>query len=477
MNSDNRKATFSEEIKLNENVFSLECKYYRDLFEKYGLDSHSVLSIVCLDNPVYPSIIKACLDLKITFFPVDPTQPKLRIKESLRSVPCSHLLNISDISLEELGMSSFNILEKDFAELSTHHMIDVNTDEIAYFLTTSGSTGNPKIVPISYENIEAFEEYCIRDNLFTNSSHVLSSSSCSFDVSLFPIFPFLKNRNFLIWFNKCTVLQRVDDFADFIKENNIDTWITTPSFLYQKLISTKMNFSYLVNLKKFILIGESLTNKIVAKLLKRFPDATIINCYGPTEATIAFLSYEVKKDEKSIRGTYPFGNIMDEDILITSTNELLLKGRQVMRGYVNRSNNDFFKNVDGERYYKTGDIVEVINEKIYFKERVGTEVKINGYRIDLAEIDSRLGKLLSDFTFISVPRRVGGRIIGIVVVLESSSIDNKKIRVDILKEIRLALVGYLPDALIPCDVRFLDSIPLGSTGKADYGLIDEIING
>jgi D-alanine--poly(phosphoribitol) ligase subunit 1 len=144
--------------------------------------------------------------------------------------------------------------------------------------------------------------------------------------------------------------------------NAVSAWVSTPSFAYQKLLSPQFNSEYLPDLSVFIFIGEVLNKALVKQLRRRFPQAKIINSYGPTEATIATTVVEITDEIlNSDNAVLPVGVMMpDSKMEITAEGELIIWGKNVMRGYLGLPQENAEKLLHREseafRGYRTGDL-------------------------------------------------------------------------------------------------------------------------
>lgn len=135
-----------------------------------------------------------------------------------------------------------------------------------------------------------------------------------------------------------------------------------PSFAYQRLLSPQFNSDYLPELNVFIFIGEVLNKALVKQLRRRFPQAKILNSYGPTEATIATTVVEITDEIlNNDNPLLPVGVMMpDTHMEITADGELIIWGKNVMRGYLGLPQENATKLLrrESEEYrgYRTGDL-------------------------------------------------------------------------------------------------------------------------
>lgn len=279
--------------------------------------------------------------------------------------------------------------------------------DCAYVLFTSGSTGQPKGVPISYANLLAFVDNM--DAAIRYEQDDVCSQVCelSFDFSVQEIY--------LALLNGCTLCpaRRVDLFnpARYIAERSISVWIAVPS-LARVILGNGMPLGdSLHTIRISIFNGEALTAGIAAAWRAAAPQAKIWNCYGPTECTVAVTvqpwSGDAALEEAGVIaiGT-PFPDcqaalLQEAQIVPTaaaadgSSGELLLATPQRFAGYSDaKLASPFVRDSHGTQYYRTGDRVRWRAGRLYHLGRVDFQVKIGGHRIELLEIEQQLRRSL-----------------------------------------------------------------------------------
>ena len=164
----------------------------------------------------------------------------------------------------------------------------------------------------------------------------------------------------------------------------------------------------------------------------------------------------------------PFGDnlyfVADENAQEVNDGEkglLWIGGPQVMPGYL--KNDDLSKKVliekNGHLFYNTGDVVLELDDQIYYLGRLDQQVKINGYRIELSEIEFNANKILPDkCAVISVKDQKGFDLLVLFIELQAS-IDKQ----EVLKVLR----NHLPEYMVPSVILSIEQFPLNSNGKLD----------
>ena len=214
-------------------------------------------------------------------------------------------------------------------------------------------------------------------------------------------------------------------------------------------------------------------------MTERVRDAVPIHCrlfnsYGPTETTVSCTKLNLNKNnfKKYCNGTASIGKSikgMKIKLLKFSKNEeknleILISGPQVFNGYLNNEklSNKKFINIDDKIYFKTGDIVEVINKNIYFKKRMDAQVKIKGYRVELDEIDGFIRKygIQQTKTFYKNLKLI-------------SFIVYKK---NLIPKLKKYLKLVLPVYMLPSDIINLKSFPKNHNDKIDIKKLENYLN-
>jgi len=215
--------------------------------------------------------------------------------------------------------------------------------------------------------------------------------------------------------------------------------------------------------------GDALNHELAVKWKKTMLKGRIHNFYGPTETTVVCTHYlwtESQSEKESVNDVVPLGKpFAGMDVLIvdptnqpTEKGELCFSGTQVITAYLNNSNEDQFFSYQDKRYYKTGDIASYnINGNLVFYGRTDNQVKINGYRIELTEIESAIEKITKKkCVVLSINDKQTNKLIAFI--------EAKDLNADILKS---SLTSVLPDYMIPQQFIASESFPLNTNGKID----------
>jgi amino acid adenylation domain-containing protein len=346
--------------------------------------------------------------------------------------------------------------------------------ENAYLLFTSGTTGQPKGVPVSHANLGAYLDFMLKTYAFSPADRFTQIFDLTFDLSVHDIF--------LAWSSGACLVVPDDNssfaMSRFIKEKQPSVWFSVPSVvnLMDKMRLLKPGAFPSIRMSFFC--GEALHVKTATAWKNAVPQSRMINLYGPTEATIAISGYELPNDNrqcKSDLGIVSIGKIfkgnsfnINKENHADDHGELCLSGAQVVEGYLDNDQADqeaFFSDpVTGQKVYRTGDIVRADAEgDLFYLGRKDSEVKISGYRVNLKEIESVIEgyeNMRQAVVIYDQPDNYAEMIIAFVL----AEFKNEKITG---KDLDDYCRSRLPWYMVPGKFIFVNEIPLNVNGKVD----------
>lgn len=354
---------------------------------------------------------------------------------------------------------------------------EMHPDEHAYLLFTSGSTGQPKGVPVSHGNVRAFLDYNAERYEFGPQDRFSQTFDLTFDLSVFDLF--------VAWHagGAVCVQQPIELLAPFksIERNQITVWFSVPSVASHLVRNNLLMPGSMPGLRWSLFCGEALPRSIAEAWQAAAPNSVVENLYGPTELTIACAAYrwnperslsECARDLVPIGQLYPHMRplLIDPETLADTTQgevgELCVAGPQRFSGYWRSKELDvgrFVERVEaGEvvRYYRTGDLVRFGESgNLEFVGRTDHQVKIGGYRVELGEIEAvlRVAGCIDAVALVCVP--VGGTEPTVCVVVSGSPVDNEQL----FCQLRAALPAYM----VPAAIYRVESMPLNQNDKVD----------
>jgi D-alanine--poly(phosphoribitol) ligase subunit 1 len=456
-----------------------------------GVKKNDVICISGIKTIETYALIIACLKIGAIYVFIDSDSPLERLSRIIKT--CAPVLIIveSDLikSLENL-IVEVKVLDIGFdlrQELSKHDKENlsatnyINSNEPAYIMFTSGSTGFPKGVTVTHNNVQNLISWSIDNFGISNKDKITNINPLYFDNSVFDVYSALFSGATLVPFTKSEVSDPVA-LLKKVNELGCTSWFSVPSLLIY-LDKLKMLIPQnMTKIDRFIFGGEGYPKSNLKNLYDTYSDrARLYNVYGPTECTCICSSYEITlNDFDSLKGLAPLGEIalnfsfliLNDDLELVDDNdtgELCLLGPNVGLGYYNdklRTNDSFVQNSLNSNYkdvmYKTGDLVryDSNDKKIYFIGRKDNQIKHMGYRIELDEIEHALNQIesISESAVIHTLVNDISQIVAFIsFTIESSSLDGNEIK-ELLKQ-------KIPGYMIPSKIYFFDSLPKTSNGK------------
>jgi amino acid adenylation domain-containing protein len=413
------------------------------------------------------------------FVPFDPTYPQNLLKFVYQDCAPALLLvqrSLIDSQSEPPFWSGDTVdLHGEFAAPSNGTCLpSVDRDALAYVMYTSGSTGHPKGVLVPHRGVVRL----VIDNWFAemDASQVhLQLAPLAFDASTFEIWGALLHGGTLAIVP--AAYPSLDDIADAINVHQVTTlWLTAG--LFHLMVDHRLDG--LKPLRQLLAGGDVLSPSHIAKALQALPNCQLINGYGPTENTTFTCCYRIPRDEQGL-GSVPIGTaiahtriyVLDElgrPVVAGQDGELYAGGAGVALGYLNRPEltaekflaNPF--NAEGSGLmYRTGDRVRQRPDgNLEFLGRVDRQVKINGKRVELDEIEAcmRRSGLVEDGVVTSP--QVTGASRKIYAYVKS-----QRDRASVSRELRDWLRRELPEHMMPASIDVLDALPLSPSGKVD----------
>ena len=479
------------EKKAGNYVFCIEGKYYtyqefgayvsgiRLAVRKHGCEAGRVGLVINNDIQTYASILALWLEGS-GYVPLHPNWPLERCEDIICQVELGYIIDSS----ENVRYSGIDVIHTRHVECQ-HALLDFNEDvpdsALAYILFTSGSTGRPKGVQITRENMNSFWKTGI---VINETDRCLQCFDLSFNVSVQSILVALTRSAcvYTVPYGQMKFLS----IAGLAEECKITFGALPPSVLrYLQPYFGEVDFS---SLRQCILTAEACPMDLVEDWLRYAPNTEVYDFYGPTEATVYSTYYKIKGDgkDKTYNGIISIGKplanvvaiIVDEEGRVVpagTKGELCLAGPQVSVGYWNDAvkNSQAFssKEYQGEtiRFYCTGDLCYQDEEgDIMYSGRIDNQAKIQGFRVELSEIEFHARTFLHGTNVVCVACQNEKKLDEIVMFIESTEFETREL-VDYMRT-------KMPQYMIPAKYVFVRSFPLNANGKTDRNAIKLLLN-
>jgi len=363
--------------------------------------------------------------------------------------------------------------------------IQVDSGAVAYLLFTSGSTGEPKGVPIHHSNLRSYIEYISNRYEVNERDRFSQEFEMTFDLSVHDMFICWERGACLFSVPEKSVMLP----AKFIRDHGLTMWFSVPSVVALLSNMRLLQPRCFPSLRFSVFCGEPLSAAQAQHWQKAAPNSIVENLYGPTETTIAISHYRwdpSKSPQECLNGIVPIGwpfagqqcRVADHERgEVSETGELCLAGSQVTDGYWNnpeKTQRQFVRLPEtGETlWYRTGDLVKRgENGCLHYLGRMDHQVKIRGYRVELQEIEVVLRKTSQAEQVVAVPWPVvDGTADGVVAFVSgASNLDD----LHILNRCREAL----PDYMVPRKIYRLEEMPLNDNRKIDRKNLVKLLEG
>ncbi|MFC1641192.1 amino acid adenylation domain-containing protein [Myxococcota bacterium] len=361
---------------------------------------------------------------------------------------------------------------------------EVEPQQLAYILYTSGSTGQPKGVSVTHQGARAFVDWAVRTFQLDRRDCLANQAQLSFDLSVLDLFASLA-AGAKVTLIAPQLMMRPQSVCELLCEQGVTTWYSVPSALTLLMEEGQLASRRPPALRRVLFAGEVFPIAQLRRLMQALPGTRFFNLFGPTETNVC-LWHEVRELPDPSAAVIPIGLPCDHlrvELLDPhgaacrsgQEGEICVSGPTVLDQYWNRP--DLTRRAfwppntlpDSDRLYRTGDWARQDAHGTYwFLGRHDRLVKRRGYRIELGEVESALQRHpgLRDAAVWALPNEENG------CTLMAAVVPKPGIVLDPLA-VKLHCGTWLPRYMIPDSVAFLSELPRTNTGKVDWQTLQQ----
>lgn len=451
---------------------------------KMGIAEGSVIGMFMERSKESVAAMVGILKAGCTYMFIEREYPIDRIMFMLEDANAQLIIIEKNDIEKKLSDRSYVTFEEMISQEGSYFRENKTTsDTAAYIVYTSGSTGKPKGIKISnYNFIKLFETWG-REHLAASSQSQLKTmviAPFAFDMSIFMILTSLM-KGYHLHIIPTEKKQSGKEIVHYLNSNKIDIMDATPNYLRLMDNYLSLNNKYLYYLKRIFSIGDVLGYSLAKNIIESTEDTEfkLYNTYGPAECTILVTYAILDKITLESQQAIPIGSpiksaklkIIDEygqECIDEAVGELVVSGECVGLGYLGkrkRNNDPFFldSNLKEEHSYRTGDLVQrKITGEYLFIGRVDRQIKFNGYRIEIEEIERTIEEIeLIEEARVVVQKEETG-FSKMLLFYRGNHEKEKRSILNYMKE-------RLPYYMIPQEIYYSgNQFPVNYNGKIDY---------
>lgn len=430
--------------------------------------------------------VLAILGTGAAYLPIEANLAEQRMAYILKEAEVKYVLTQSCLKEKLSNFKDVECFAVDddniWQNYSTEFVIRQKPSDLAYVIYTSGSTGKPKGVMI--DHIGAVNTILDISDRFkiTSEDKILALSSLSFDLSVYDIFGTLAVGGTIV-IPEATKIKDPSHWVELINTHHITIWDSVP-ILMKLLTEYTLGKSSikLPSLRLTLLSGDWIPLSLPQEIKQISPSTEIISLGGATEASIWSILYHIKEINPQWK-TIPYGKamknqqvyILNEDLIPCPpcvSGSIYIGGVGLSLGYFRQEEktaNSFITHpLTQQRLYRTGDRGRYLPDgNIEFLGREDFQVKIQGNRIELAEIELNLTQ--NELVELAVVNAIGEKdqektLIAYIKVNQSLPLISQE---KLTEKLLTLLKQKLPSYMIPHHVMVLEEFPLNANGKID----------
>ncbi len=447
----------------------------RAQLESLELPEHASVGVPARKSPQTIALVLACLMARRpVLLPSVDLGPET-VRELLGQARCSHSLSAGEDGTVGSAATTGEATRSEDDPTSAR---SPRPDDVALMLTTSGSTGVPKIVPLSHGALDRFTAWAAARFDIAAGRTVLNYAPLNFDLCLLDVWTTLR-------YGGCVALvdpdraTRPDYLLDLLTSNDVDVVQAVPMLYGLLLDAARDGERELPGIEHVLVTGDSFPARSLAALSDLFPRSRFYNVYGCTETNDSFI-HEIDLACGRPDGRIPIGSplpgvdaviVTAEDRVVAGpgTGELLVTTPFQTRGYLSQPLNDgrfvpHPEGTDARTYFRTGDIVRRhADGSITLEGRTDCHVKVRGIRVNTLAVEQVLLEhdQVLEAAVVPVPDGLAGhRLHAVARGAETSQLNSLSLRRHCARSLnRAAVPSTMEIVTVP--------LPKTPTGKVD----------
>ena len=446
-----------------------------------GLASGAIVGLALPRSAELVVAMLAAWRIGAAYLPLDPQWPQARQALMLEQAGAALLLvdarNIAQWHDHPLPLATVDRVLQSAPAQASAIVLDTQGDQAAYVLFTSGSTGVPKGVVIEHQQLLNYTAHVSQALALEYCRQFGFTSTLAADLGNTALFGALFNGAALHVASD-EQMQDGNLFGDFLQQQGIDCLKIVPSHLAALLDSERVHLP-----RTLILGGEPIAPALVQRIAGLRSDCRVFNHYGPTEATVGVLVHplllNVEVPDAAVLSQVLGNNqvfVLDDNLQLAPVGvlgEVYLGGAQLCRGYVNvEADSDVFIQSPfnpQERLYRTGDLARYRPDlAIALHGRLDQQIKVRGFRIELAEVEAELLRLPQVAQALVLPgQSAQDGMLAFIVPHQAPS-------ATLLEAVRDELALRLPSVMLPQHLQFIERFPRLANGKVDRKALQQL---
>ena len=434
---------------------------------EHGVTAGSIVALALPRGVAQVQTILAAWRTGAAYLPLDPSWPAARQAQLVEQAG-AQLLVTQGTALAGLGCAVLDLDQPLQQPLPQGPSANLQGHDAAYVLFTSGTTGVPKGVVVEHRQLLNYVAGVSSELDLAACRHFAQGSTVAADLGNTSLFGALYNGATLHIADEAT-MQDPQAFAAFIQTQGIDCLKIVPSHLAALLEAPQPQVP-----ATLILGGEAIGQGLVERIFNLRPDCRLFNHYGPSETTVGVAVHAIRPQDLQQLGV-PLTRVLpnnqlyilseDQQLLASGElGELYIGGQQLCRGYLNdpaQTDAAFISSpfAPGERLYRSGDLARYLPQGgIVLYGRRDHQVKVRGFRIELAEIEQHL-------------LRAPGVSEAVVLLAQDEPVafvlPSQDAPAEWLPTLKQHMTEHLPAVMVPRQYQVVQHMPRLGNGKVD----------